>query len=140
MAMSLADTGIKTVEVSRTELLAKLQDNLTSHKALYEDALRGYHDAKVANLKKLNVATNKAVADNSEENRKAVHEAYHEFSTLERPQDHSDSYLLAIDMMTWEKKDKVELSISDFQCYVRDNWNWKASFHNSVSNYSGGRH
>jgi hypothetical protein len=38
--------------------------------------------------------------------------------------------------MEWEERDTVELSVNDFECYVRDNWSWQRSFKMSVSNYS----
>lgn len=136
MAMNIADTGIKTVKVNRADLLKKLQENLETHKELYAEAVRGYEDAKVTRLRELQSAVNAALTSNTEPNRQRVHEAYGELSGLSRPQDHSESYLLAIDMMTWETKEQVELSINDFQCYVRDKWNWKHEFRNSVSNYA----
>lgn len=136
MGFNAAETSIDKVKVDRQELLAKLKANLTTHKELYLEAVRGYEDAKVALLRELQGAVNKAVSNNTEDHRRGVHVAYEKFSNLQRPQDHSESYELAIEIMVWEKKDHVELSINDFQCYIRDKWNWKVNFANSVKNYA----
>jgi hypothetical protein len=58
------------------------------------------------------------------------------FSRLERPVNNSDSYEQAIKLMEWETRDKIELSINDFECYVQDNWNWSRSFKTAHANYS----
>lgn len=134
--MNPAETGIKTVEVSRQELLAKLRENLGTHKELFAESVKGYEDAKLARLRDIQTAANAAVTRNTEGTRKLVHEAYSAYTLLQRPQDHSESYELAIEIMTWEKKDKVELSINDFQSYVRDKWNWKGQFRDSVVNFA----
>lgn len=136
MGFNTAETSIEKVNVDRQELLSKLQANLKTHRELFAESCRGYEDTKVSRLRALQAATNTAVSNNTEVNRKAVHEAYNAFSQLQRPVDHSESYELAIEIMKWEKKDNVDLSINDFQCYVRDKWNWKEQFRNSVLNYA----
>lgn len=140
MAMTKAETSIKEVKVNRKKLLTTLKENLTKHKAAYEDALAGYHAEKEKKLEALCAATNAAVSDNTETNRKTVHDAYRAFAHLERPSDHSESYELAIEIMQWEEETEVKLSINDFQCYVRDKWNWKDQFRNSVLNYASHSH
>lgn len=140
MVMNRADTSIKEVKVNRQKLLETLEKNLGTHKAAYEDALSGYTDEKSKKLAALNVATGTAVSDNSPENRKLVHQAYQAFSGLPRPTDHSESYELAIEIMKWETETEVTLSINDFQCYVRDRWNWKEQFRASVLNYANHSH
>lgn len=138
--MNRADTNIKEVKVNRKKLLETLQTNLTSHKAAFEDALAGYYEQKNQKLAALAKATAAADANSTDDTRRAVHHAYHEFSSLPKPQDHSESYELAIEIMTWEEENEVKLSINDFQCYVRDKWNWKDQFRASVLNYANHSH
>ncbi|MGD9726573.1 MAG: hypothetical protein AB7V39_09270, partial [Nitrospiraceae bacterium] len=95
---------------------------------------------KAKKLATLADVTAKASADNTEANRRLVHEAYNSFARLDKPQDYSESYELAIEIMTWERETEVKLSINDFQCYVRDKWNWKDQFRNSVLNYASHSH
>lgn len=140
MVMNSVDTNIKSVKVDRKKLLETLKANLEAHRAAYKDALEGYYDTKAMKLAALNAATNTAVESNTEETRRAVHKAYEAFSRLSKPTDHSESYELAIEIMKWEEEDQVELSINDFQCYVRDKWNWKNTFAASVQNYAKHTH
>lgn len=136
MAMNKYDTNIKTVNVNRSQLLTTLESNLKTHKEVFREAMKGYQDAKITKMIALHGAAEKAVNSNNEENRKAVHEAYSTYANLRRPQDHSESYELAIEIMKWETEDTIELSINDFQCYVRDKWNWKEQFRGSVTAYA----
>jgi hypothetical protein len=138
--MNKADTSIKEVKVNREKLLATLKENLGTHKADFETAIAGYRQAKDEKLAQLAVATRVANENSTSETRKAVHEAYTEFAHMEVPQDHSESYELAIEIMSWETETEVKLSINDFQCYVRDKWNWKDRFRASVANYANHSH
>jgi hypothetical protein len=131
-----SDTGIKTVTVLRKDLLTTLRENLKTHKEVYEEAMKGYQDAKITKMSNLATATSQAMRENTQANRKAVHEAYNFYSNLSLPQDNSESYELAIEIMKWETEEKIELNINDFQCYVRDRWNWKAAFRGSVNAYA----
>jgi hypothetical protein len=136
VVMNRANTSIESVNVKREKLLAALRSNLEKHKADYATAMEGYGEAKAQKLAALADAANAAVKDNCEENREVVHEAYRGFNNLIRPCDHSESYELAIEIMEWETEDEIELSINDFQCYVRDKWDWKEAFVGSVVTYA----
>jgi len=125
-----SDTGIKTVTVLRKDLLATLMENLKTHKEVYEEAMKGYQDAKITKMSNLATATSQATRENTQTNRKAVHEAYNAYAHL------SESYELAAEIMKWETEEKIELNINDFQCYVRDRWNWKDEFKGIVSAYA----
>lgn len=133
-----SDTGIKTVTVNREKLLLTLNENLKTHKELFTEAMAGYEDAKLTKMSNLATATSQATRENTQSNRKAVHEAYADYAHLSRPQDNSESYELAIEIMKWETEEKIELNINDFQCYVRDRWNWKDAFKGSISTYAAG--
>jgi hypothetical protein len=135
MAMR-SDTGIETVTVLRKDLRNTLKDNLKTHKEVFAEAMKGYEDAKVSKMLALSGATSQATRENIQSNRKAVHAAYQAYSNLAKPVDNSESYELAIEIMKWETEEKIELNINDFQCYVRDRWNWKAAFKGSVSAYA----
>lgn len=140
MAMNRADTSIKEVKVNREKLLETLKRNLETHKAAYQDALEGYYQEKDRKLAALHSATTEANANSTEDTRRVVHKAYQAFSGLPKPSDHSESYELAIEIMQWETETEVTLSINDFQCYVRDKWNWKDQFRASVLNYANHSH
>lgn len=56
---------------------------------------------------------------------------------LKFPENHLEDYNRVIDMLKLSVADKVELSSSDFDAYVRNNWSWRSSFLNTNSSYAG---
>ena len=136
MVSNYKETAVKTVNVDVGRLKVTLQKNLETHKKEYKEAMEGYRDARQNAIQRVAEAATAAVANNTQETRKALHEAYSAFSRLERPQDHSSSYEQAIALMDWETNKTIELSINDFECYVRDSWDWQRSFKNIYANYS----
>jgi len=127
----------RKINVDRQELLVKLKQNLELHKELYAEAVKGYEAEKTVKLRTLAGVTEQAAKHPTEENRKQVHVAYRSFSSLERPTDNSESFLVAIDVFTWEKDEIVELPLDEFQCYVRNEWDWIGQFRGSVAAYAG---
>lgn len=56
---------------------------------------------------------------------------------LKYPENHLEDYDRVIDMLKFSIADKVELSSSDFDAYVRNNWSWRNSFLGTNSAYVG---
>ena len=136
MVSMTSETALKSVKVDRQKLIKKLKENRTKHAVDYAEAMRGYRSERHSLMKKLNAATAIAATEDNRVNREAVNKAYRNLLGLERPRDHSTSYDKAITLMEWTLKDKVKLSMNDFQCYVEDDWGWKGQFRNSVANYT----
>jgi hypothetical protein len=136
MASNFRETAVKTVVVDRSRLASTLANNLETHQREYLEARSGYESKRLELIRKLSDVSLAAYKNNTEATRKAVHEAYNEFAQLEKPVDHSDEYKQAIRLMEWETRDKIELSINDFECYVEDNWQWKHQFKAAHANYS----
>jgi len=139
-------TNVKTVQVEKPRLILTLQENMAKHQREYREAVVGYNQEMVVLLRRLKDDVSKSLAiwerpsrdlpTTATVNLEEIHEVQSEITSLELPRDHSDSYQQAIALMDWETRDTIELSINDFECYVRDNWNWMTSFKNSVANYS----
>jgi len=55
---------------------------------------------------------------------------------LRVPEDHSKAYDVAIEMATWEKRDEIILLQSQFECFVRDDWDWSKDFEHLNFRYS----
>lgn len=138
MAGNFNDTAVKTVNVEVRRLAKTLTENLETHQREYAEARRGFESTRTDLIRKIQVAASTAAGADTEPNRKALHEAYNAFSHLEKPVDHSNEYKQAIRIMEWETREKIDLSINDFECYVEDNWNWKNQFKNSHTNYTVG--
>lgn len=133
-------SAVKTLQVSRSRLLTKLQENLEAHKVDYREAYEGYLALQEAAIADVAAAANafEDAQDRGEALRR-LQESYSKFNTLDVPVDHSGDYEQAIEVMGWEERETVELSINDFECYVRDNWSWSRRFQNTVTSYKRGR-
>jgi hypothetical protein len=138
MASNFQETAVKTVQVDRGRLATTLRENLSTHRREFLEARTGYDAKRLELIRTLaeHALHASKLGNQTDEARKAVHESYSEFRDLEKPQDHSNEYEQAIKLMEWETRDTVELSINDFESYVRDNWNWKNSFKLAHSNYT----
>lgn len=55
---------------------------------------------------------------------------------LKYPESHLEDYNRAIDLLNFSVADKVELSVSDFDAYVRNNWSWRQSFLGTNATYA----
>lgn len=56
---------------------------------------------------------------------------------LTYPENHLEDYDRVIDLLKFSVADKVRLSSSDFDAYVRNNWSWRKSFLNTNAHYVG---
>lgn len=139
----------RTVTVNRKKLLETLYTNLKKHKSDYVESVAGYKETATATLNSQIAKARKAIEDSAAiiamkiekfdpsdpPSNQMVVLAQHGF-TLEVPQDHSKSYEVAIKMAEWEVSDTIELTQSQFQCFVMDDWDWKQSFDTLNTRYS----
>ncbi len=56
---------------------------------------------------------------------------------LKYPENHLEDYDRVIDLLDFSVADKVELSSTDFDAYVRNNWSWRKSFLSTNTSYVG---
>lgn len=119
-------TAMKTVKVDKARLKSTLTENRETHKREFGEAMSGYWDAFVGELTKM------------QEMVKAKDLNVEHSVRLARPVDHTTDYDEALAVLDWEKQDEILLSMNDFQCYVRDNWDWRDEFKGTHAAYSGG--
>ena len=142
--------GERTVTVDRMKLLETLRSNRDTHTKSYRESVAGYKEQASAALKKQLEAAKKAIDDNAE----MIAVKIDRFDpdeplgdqvvvlgkisfTLEVPKDHTASYDVAIQMAEWEVGETIELTQSQFQCFVMDRWDWKKSFEYLNKSYTG---
>ncbi len=136
MAANFKETAMNTVIIERKRLQATLSANLEIHKKEFEEAIAGFREKRMELYRELRDVTDASIEGTSSASRKKVSDAFYTLNQLERPVNNSNSYEQAIVVMEWETRDEIELSIHEFEAYVRDNWNWTASFKNAHANYS----
>lgn len=56
---------------------------------------------------------------------------------LPQPENHTDDYQRAIEMLEWETGEEVVLEEHEFKQFVQDDWNWKNAFQTANSFYAG---
>lgn len=141
--------GERTVTVDRQQLIETLKKNREKHQKDYQDSLDGYKEDASAELAKQVQIAQKKIADNEEmlKNRinnfdpnEPLSDALTVLSSvvlkLKAPRDHTRSYDVAISMAEWEVSETVELTQSQFQCFVLDDWDWTAEFNAINATYS----
>ena len=108
---------MNTVKVSKVKLLDTLKKNRETHKEQFEQAFKGYRKKMVETLQK-----------NLDSFEKGGNVEVVVNVNLTRPQDHTEDYDRAIQMMTWEINDEIELTLQEFTQLVQDDWGWKQQF------------
>lgn len=137
----------RTITVDRLNLLATLTKNKEAHVKEYEAALRGYLEeakTKIAEqkqkaLKEVEYAAQRALNElNMFDPTKAQDTIVFckgiSFQLI-APKNYSAEYDQAIQMMSWETKDEVELSTSEFRSFIMDKWDWVEDFKISSARY-----
>ena len=115
-----------TVVVQKDKLVETLTSNRDAHRAIFEEALAGYKTRSVELLE-----------EHIERIRKGKVERI--IVSLPVPEDHTNDYDRALTSLEWSIFDEVELSMREFDMYVRDNWSWKDEFTNTTSMYNSAR-
>jgi hypothetical protein len=115
--------GLQQVRVSKDFLLAKLLENRDEHRKLFEEALDGWHEEVI---KALETQIERVKAD------KKYNPSWH----IPMPEDHTCEYDKMIDLVRASLDDEFELALHEFNCYVRDDWGWKADFLMTALNYT----
>ena len=111
------------VLIQKKRLLEKLKQNRDEHKEIYETALEGWKEEVIKGLEDALVKAKKG-------------EEYITQLDLTKPVHHLKEYDEIIDRVEWHEKDLIELDIQEFNCFVRDKWDWSHWFLKQATSYS----
>lgn len=111
------------VTVKRDVLLDRIRDNRDKHRAIFEDALKGYRKAAIEELEKS--------LDDAKNGKKV-----RRILALVEPEDHTDDYNLVIDMLENSVDDTITLDARSYAQYMQDAWAWKRQFIESNAAYT----
>lgn len=106
---------MKAVKISKTVLLETLKKNRKAHRDIFLEAQEGYRMEAIKIL-------DEALKD-ARENRKII-----TYINLTVPVDQTSDYDRAIKMVEMSIDENIEISESDFACYILDDWSWKSNF------------
>jgi hypothetical protein len=105
-------------------LLKHLKTNRDKHIKEYEEAMAGYREAIISELKgKYTIACQNL-------------DVSHSLKTV-RPISYEKSYNEIISMLEWTTDKEIELDHNEFTMYVQDDWSWKGNFLATTSVYTG---
>lgn len=111
------------INVSKAELLAKLQENRAKHRETFEAALNGYkaHAMKVlkAEIRALNDGR---IPDIN--------------ISIGRPEDRTRDYDRVIGMLQMHTGDTFDLDETSYAQYVDDDWSWKRQWLKLSASYA----
>jgi len=116
---------VQQITVMKDRLQETLRENREAHREKYLTAVERYRDLAIEEFEK-----------NIEEVKRGgpVRRAL----TLPVPEDHTNDYDTAIQMLEWTIEDEIELTMHEFEQYVEDNWGWRQSFTSNTTAYTEG--
>lgn len=142
--------SLQKIKVSKTELLGIVKDNKKKHDEIYEAAEAGYwleaedflkkhQKDMLSTLKKNYKSQVKALRKQVATELKMVEEKKktgYLYMKKPFPENHTDDYEGTIKRLELSIDDKIELENNEFDCYVRNKWEWRQSFLNTNSYYA----
>lgn len=115
---------MKTVTVSKSALRAKIEENRSLHRKIFEEALDGWKKEVLAEVGRLYDSAKSGAFPKTV----MVH--------LPRPDDHTKDFDRALQMIDMEIDTEVILSQGDFANLVQNQWDWMDMFLARNSRYS----
>lgn len=115
---------MEIVKIKKSVLLETLKENRQAHRTIFEEAQIGYRAEAIRLL-------DKALQD-AKAGRKI-----NTYVRLDAPIDQTKDYDRAIKMIEMSVDENIEISETDFACYILDDWNWKHSFMTTNAFYIG---
>ena len=113
---------MELITVVKADLLDTLRSNRDEHRSMFIKAQEKYREAMIEEL-------DRALQEAREGGR--IQRAF----ALPIPEDHTDDFDTAIEMLEWDQGKTVELSQRDFLTYVKNDWGWQASFAATTQSY-----
>ncbi len=117
----------RSVNVSRTELIAKLKDNLDIHRKEYQEALVEYHARLIEDLKLAQKKVSKVTKIEDLKNFRF---------NVAFPQNHEKDYVEVIEMLEMSVDDTINLDAESFRAYIKNEWAWKGTFETTKLQYA----
>lgn len=111
------------ITVPKAQLLSILKVNRGKHRAIFEEALEGYHRRVVEELQARLEAARAGTK-------------WDALIVLVQPENHTKEYDRAIQMLEMDINETVILDEKQFTQFVQDEWGWTDRFLISNSNYS----
>lgn len=144
-------TSLNNLHVKKLDALKIVNENKIKHDKILSDAIEGYwleaektlKQLKVDRLKELKKQYQKNVKDfkkqiASDLNLVSKRKKDGPFNHLRQryPEDHTDDYIGVIRRLELAVGENIQLNSAEFDQYIRNKWEWRASFLSTNSYYS----
>lgn len=106
---------MQQITVDKADLIAKIRANRDEHRAMFLKAQERYREAMIAELDR---------ALQEARNGEPIKRAF----SLPVPEDHTQDFDTALDMLAWEQDGTITLDQRDFMRFVQNRWEWATSF------------
>lgn len=141
----------RKIEVNRLKLIETLEANKKTHITAYEQAKAGYRAALLAKIRESFSQAEKSLKRKYDELVRWANDltdaeiakvddhlilVQSVYLEMKVPRCYSDEYDAAIDVAKWDVRENLELTYAEFQCFVRDQWDWKSGFENISAMYT----
>lgn len=148
--VAMNDMKNRIVEVKREQLVETLIKNRDAHLENYRLAVEGYRSVAKKELDSAHAKAKRELEDNVARCAKKI-DAFDPSDRnvsdylalvsavnvhLVAPRNYCKEYDAAIDMAKWDVRETLELTSAEFQCFVRDVWEWSEDFRESTIAYS----
>lgn len=144
------DMSEKVIPVDRSKLHKQLLDNKVKHVADYNEAMQTYKEVLLQRIEssfkdarynldkaydKIRSTTISLKDENIGKQSEVVVLLERQTLGMPVPRSYESEYDVAIEMVLWDTRDVIELTYSEFVCFVQDKWDWKAGFEEISSMY-----
>lgn len=123
------------LKFKRSKLLESVRDNRDKHQREYKEAVDGYRDEVIEQLKKkINLYQTELARWKSAETVIEI-DPYVSLG-LRKPEQYLKDYDRVIKMLDMSHEDEIELNHQEFAQYVMDDWAWKEQFSTTTALYN----
>lgn len=109
------------ITVKKDDLIERLKANRDAHRAEYDAACSVYRERCIEEIEHMLADARSGVIRRN--------------LTLPIPEEHTEDYDRAIDMLEWAQSDTIDLTQQEFATLVRNQWGWLQSFTSNTSSY-----
>jgi hypothetical protein len=126
---------MKTVQIKRDELLAKLRENRAKHITDFNASREKFYEKRTAAIREL------AQADRDNTNRdilavKRITPLVAKLAAMPTPTSYENSYNRAIAMLEREQREVIEITDAEFAQYYLDDWQWRGQYAATTAMYN----
>lgn len=113
------------ITMPKSKVIEILNENMVEHRETYEKAIEIYREKIIADL-------------NNKLDRVKAGQFIETVIRLPLPEEHTDDFKRAIDMLNYDVNGNIELDEATYEQYVNNEWSWNRAFLANTAGYANG--